>query len=104
MCEYCSDWTHDSRVRLGKQYDIKQYLKNNDIQWSLSDQKIPNIINALERPDFLFDYDDYALVLEVDEHQHKERQCECEQKRMINIANTLHKSTLFIRYNPEGFI
>ena len=76
MCEYCSDWTHNSRVRLGKQYAVEQYLKHNDIQWTLSDQKIPNSINALERPDFLFDYDDYAIILEVDEHQHLERQCE----------------------------
>ena len=75
MCEYCSDWTHNSRVRLGKQYAVEQYLKHNDIQWTLSDQKIPNSINALERPDFLFDYDDYAIILEVDEHQHLERQC-----------------------------
>ena len=76
MCEYCSDYTHNSRIRLAKQYDIEQYLKHNGIQWSLSDQKIPNIINAYERPDFLFTYDNYALVLEIDEHQHKERQCE----------------------------
>ena len=103
MCEYCSDYTHYSRVRLGKQYDIEQYLKHNNIQWNLSDQKIPNSINALERPDFLFDYDDYAIVLEVDEHQHMERQCECEQKRMINITNTLQKPTLFIRYNPDYY-
>lgn len=38
--------------------------------------KIPNILNAQERPDFLFDYDEYALVLEIDNHQHSDRNCE----------------------------
>ena len=27
----------------------------------------------------------------------------CEQKRMLNIANTLHKPTLFIRYNTDHY-
>jgi len=57
-----------------------------------------------ERPDFLFDCKNQYVVLECDENQHKERLCECEFARMINISQSLGMHTIFIRYNPDEFI
>ena len=43
------------------------------------------------------------VVLEVDENQHRERACECEQARMLNITYALGMPTIFVRYNPDSF-
>ena len=53
------------------------------------------------RPDFLWDCDTHFLILEVDENQHLNY--ECDRPRMINISQALGMKTLFIRYNPDKF-
>jgi hypothetical protein len=55
------------------------------------------------RPDFLWDVGTHVVILEVDEDQHMGRQEFCECIRMINIAESLMRPTVFIRYNPDGF-
>jgi hypothetical protein len=75
---------------------VQQWLIESGFQWTSYDQRIPNICHIKERPDFLFDYGYYAVVLEVDEHQHWNRDCECEQLRMMNIAETLGASSCFL--------
>lgn len=65
--------------------------------------KIPNVSGGLERPDFLFGPGWWARVLEVDEHQHQERDCPSEQARMVKIGETLGCPTLFVRYNPDAY-
>ena len=57
-----------------------------------------------ERPDVLWDRGDRIVILEVDEDQHRERPCECEQTRMINVSEALGcPKTVWIRYNPDSF-
>jgi hypothetical protein len=58
-----------------------------------------------ERPDRLWDsHPTRVVILEVDEHQHRERDCGCEQVRMINIAGSLGApQTIYVRYNPDSF-
>jgi hypothetical protein len=75
---------------------VQQWLIESGFQWTSYDQRIPNICHIKERPDFLFDYGYYAVVLELDEHQHWNRDCECEQLRMMNIAETLGASSRFL--------
>jgi hypothetical protein len=56
-----------------------------------------------ERPDFLWDLNSYYVILEVDEYQHQDRPCECEQTRMVNVTQGLGMSCLWVRYNPDEF-
>ena len=51
----------------------------------------------------MFDCGSFYLVLEVDEDQHDQRGCDCEQVRMINISQSLGMNTLFIRFNPDKY-
>jgi len=53
------------------------------------------------RPDFLFESENFFLVLEVDENAHRNYDNECEFVRMNNISSVLLKPTRFIRYNPD---
>jgi hypothetical protein len=66
--------------------------------------RVPNSTYCgLERPDFVFDYITYVVIIEVDEGQHKPRKCEW--TRMFNLANTyVGIPVLFLRFNPDGFI
>jgi hypothetical protein len=60
---------------------------------------------GLERPDRFWDCGTHAVVLEVDEHQHSDRACECEVARMANIHQSLGGlPVVFVRYNPDAFV
>jgi hypothetical protein len=57
-----------------------------------------------ERPDRVYDFGYCIVVLECDENQHKERACECEQTRMINIGQTFGGVPVhYIRWNPDQY-
>jgi len=101
-CEYC-DPVKQIIVRLAKQNKVKAYLDQQHFKYISCDKMIDKGNCIPERPDFLFDCITHYIVLEVDEHQHKERVSECETTRMRNIANALGMLTIFIRYNPDDF-
>ena len=58
---------------------------------------------GMERPDFLFDCGTHLVIVEVDENQHSGRACECEQARMVNLAEVRGMPVTFIRYNPDKY-
>jgi hypothetical protein len=58
---------------------------------------------GMERPDFLFDCGTHLVIVEVDENQHSSRACECEQARMVNLAEVRGMPVTFIRYNPDKY-
>lgn len=103
ICKYC-DPDLEKKVRLAKQKDIEAFLKANKFKFISTDKIIESGKCGKERPDFLFDCGTYFVVLEVDENQHKERACECEQTRMVNISQSLGLTTIFLRYNPDTFV
>lgn len=60
-----------------------------------------------ERPDFVFDCDTHAVVLEYDEYQHKHSGYtkECELVRMKNLYYALgFERCVFVRFNPDEYI
>ena len=60
-----------------------------------------------ERPDFVFDCDTHAVVLEYDEYQHKHSgyTTECELVRMKNLYYALgFERCAFVRFNPDEYI
>jgi hypothetical protein len=107
VCQYCNDWQNDYK-RLNKQLSIKKLLDDNKIAYYKYDKVIDEISCGRERPDFLLfikgdDNITRAIIIEVDEHQHRHITEECETIRMINITNALQLQTLFIRYNPDNY-
>jgi hypothetical protein len=57
------------------------------------------------RPDLLLDMGSHVLVVEVDENQHTEYECSCENKRLMEISQDIgHRPLIFIRFNPDGYI
>ena len=60
-------------------------------------------LENVTRPDFVFDYNTHKFVVKVDEHQHNNYNCQCEQVRMAQITQSIGIPTIFIRYNPYKY-
>jgi len=80
------------------------YLDMRGLKGSSTDSTIEKGACGKERPDRVYDLGDKILILECDEHQHKERQCLCEQVRMANIGQIFGGLPVyFIRWNPDAY-
>ena len=70
--------------------------------WIL-DKRIQDGCSA-RRPDVLMDLGYHVLMVEVDENQHNNYDCSCENKRLMELAQDLgHRSMVVIRFNPDSY-
>jgi len=87
--------------RLAKQNDLMNYLDARDLKGVSTDIVIDKGECGKERPDRVYDFGDKIVILECDEYQHRDRQCLCEQTRMVNIGQSFGGIPVyFIRWNP----
>lgn len=103
-CSRCSEYL-TKRLHLRKQRQVKSWIEADP---SLScyesyDKQIEGGSCGKERPDMVWDTPTHKVILEVDEFQHRDRPCECEQTRMINVTQAFGMPCLWIRYNPDNF-
>jgi hypothetical protein len=55
------------------------------------------------RPDLFIDLGSHCIIIEVDENQH--RQYECEEKRMVDLyEDTGFRKMVFLRFNPDSYV
>jgi hypothetical protein len=101
----CSDCDPEAMKKYAraKELAVKSWLDANGFKYISYDRTIEQGACLLVRPDFIFDAGTHFIIIEVDENQHYNYPCECEQTRMINIAQALGMSCIFIRYNPDGY-
>lgn len=79
---------------------IMTYFPN--YSWVL-DKKIQDGCSK-RRPDLLLDLGDQIIIIEIDENQHNEYDCMCENKRLMEISKDLgHRPIVFIRFNPDQY-
>tara|TARA_B100000683_G_C12507292_1_gene559525 strand:+ start:129 stop:779 length:651 start_codon:yes stop_codon:yes gene_type:complete len=108
MCTDCFAWSSGKRPRLAKQREVLQFLdcEMKEYPYDTTDRTPQDLLDCArkERPDVMWDRPDRIVILEVDEDQHKDRPCECEQTRMMNVSQALGcERTVWIRYNPDSF-
>jgi hypothetical protein len=102
-CEYCNPEAFQTS-RLAKQNALMDYLDARKLKGSSTDTIIDNGLCGKERPDRIYELPDKILILECDEHQHRDRQCSCEQTRMVNIGQSFGGIPVyFIRWNPDDY-
>lgn len=102
-CEYCNPITFKT-ARLAKQNALMDFLDSNGLPGSSTDTIIDGGVCGKERPDRVFDFGDKILILECDEHQHRDRLLECENTRMINVSQSFGGLPVyFIRFNPDDY-
>ena len=57
------------------------------------------------RPDLLLDLGYQVIIIEVDEHQHNDYDCTCENKRLMELSQDVyHRPIVFIRFNPDEYV
>ena len=103
LCQFCEPDMFN-KTRLAKQNFVKRWLDNNEYKYDSCDKVIENSVCGKERPDFVFDCGTHVVILEVDEHQHRERAEECECVRMVNLFHSFGGLPVkFVRYNPDKY-
>lgn len=57
------------------------------------------------RPDLFLDMGSHVIIVEIDENQHTDYDCSCENKRLMEISQDIgHRPVIFIRFNPDDYI
>jgi hypothetical protein len=102
-CEYCNPIVFKTAY-LAKQNALMNYLDTRGLIGMSTDKIVDTGECGKERPDRIYDFDDKIIILECDENQHKQRTCDCEQTRMVNIFNSFGGIPVhFIRWNPDNY-
>jgi hypothetical protein len=102
-CENCNPAAF-ATARLAKQNALMDSLDVRGLKGDSTDKIVEGGVCGKERPDRLFDFGDKIVILECDEHQHRERAYDCEQTRMINIGQSFGGIPVyFIRWNPDDY-
>ena len=85
-----------------KEYSVVEYVKTTFPHQWISDKITGGC--SRRRPDLLLDLIDQVLIIEVDENQHVEYDCSCENKRIMELSQDLaHRPIVFIRFNPDEY-
>jgi hypothetical protein len=56
------------------------------------------------RPDIFIDLGYQIIIVEIDENQHVEYDCSCENRRTMELSKDVgHRPIIFIRFNPDDY-
>ena len=57
------------------------------------------------RPDMFLELEEQCMIVEIDENQHTDYECSCENKRLMELSQDVgHKPIVFIRFNPDDYL
>lgn len=88
-----------------KENRVKQLLIDNKINFIHNRTAQNSSRKSKYRPDFVIEKESFNIIVEVDEHQHKNYCKIKEVERMEQIYNDFGcKNTIFLRYNPDHCI
>jgi hypothetical protein len=70
----------------------------------ISDKRVKDGCSK-RRPDLLLDLGYQVIIVEIDEHQHTDYDCTCENKRLMELSQDVyHRPIVFIRFNPDEYM
>ena len=95
---------HVSRNYKTKEYYVVEFVKNKfpNLSW-IADKKIQDGCSR-RRPDLLLDLGYQLIIIEIDENQHINYDCSCENKRLMELSQDVdHRPIIFIRFNPDDY-
>jgi hypothetical protein len=93
-----------SRNYKTKEKSVVEYVKTTfpELSW-VADKIIQNACSK-RRPDLLLDLGYQVIIVEVDENQHADYDCSCENKRIMELSQDVgHRPIVFIRFNPDDY-
>jgi hypothetical protein len=87
-----------------KEFSVVEYIKTYfpNVDWT-ADKKVNNGCSK-RRPDLLLDLGYQVIIVEIDENQHTDYDCSCENKRIMELSQDVgHRPIVFIRFNPDDY-
>jgi nitrite reductase/ring-hydroxylating ferredoxin subunit len=91
-----------SRNYKTKEYSVVEYVKEKHPHPWITDKITGGC--SRRRPDLLLDLMDQVIIVEIDENQHVDYDCSCENKRIMELSQDLaHRPIVFIRFNPDEY-
>jgi hypothetical protein len=82
-------------------FEIKKLFPN--FTW-ICDKKVADGCSK-RRPDMFLDLGTHIIIVEVDENQHLNYDCSCENRRLMEISQDVgHRPIVFIRFNPDAYL
>jgi hypothetical protein len=88
-----------------KEKCVADFIKDNfpDKDW-ICDKRVQEGCSK-RRPDLLLDLGYQIIIVEIDENQHNNYECSCENKRIMELSKDLgHRPIILIRFNPDKYI
>ncbi len=88
-----------------KEFAVVEYVLKlfPNMTWT-ADKRIENGCSK-KRPDLLLDLGYQIIIVEIDENQHTNYDCSCENKRLMELSQDVgHRPIIFIRFNPDDYI
>jgi hypothetical protein len=88
-----------------KEFAVVEHVKTkyNDFSWC-EDKRVQDGCSK-RRPDLLLDLGYQIIIVEIDENQHINYDCSCENKRIMELSQDLgHRPIIFIRFNPDDYV
>jgi hypothetical protein len=87
-----------------KEYSVVDYIKTKFPSLNWIADKIISGGCSKRRPDLLLDLFYQIIIIEVDENQHIDYDCSCQNKRIMELSQDLgHRPIVFIRFNPDEY-
>lgn len=87
-----------------KEYAVVEFIKNTFPAFPWISDKIIQGGCSKRRPDLLLDLGYQLIIIEVDENQHTDYDCSCENKRIMELSQDIgHRPIVFIRFNPDDY-
>ena len=94
-----------SRNYKTKEFAVVEFVKStfSDHSW-ISDTTVQNGCSK-RRPDLLLDLGYQVIIVEIDENQHMDYDCSCENKRLMELSQDVgHRPLVCIRFNPDDYM
>jgi len=93
-----------SRNYKSKEKEVIKYIKENFINKTFIEDKRIQDGCSKRRPDLLLDLGYQVIIIEIDENQHIDYDCSCENKRLMELSQDVgHRPIIFIRFNPDHY-
>ena len=93
-----------SRNYKTKEYAVVEHIKTKYPDFTWRSDKIIQEGCSKRRPDLFLDLGYQVIIIEIDENQHTDYDCSCENKRIMELSQDInHRTIVFIRFNPDDY-
>ena len=88
-----------------KEKHISDFIKEEFKEYNWICDKIIQGGCSRRRPDMFLELNEQCIIVEIDENQHNDYDCSCENKRLMELSQDVaHKPIVFIRFNPDDYL